>query len=566
MPTSTPLRRLRGDLFGGLTAGIIALPLALAFGVASGLGPAAGLYGAFAVGLVAAAFGGTPTQISGPTGPMTVVVASAVVAFGGDVACVAFVILLAGALQVAYGAWGLGGMVRYIPYPVISGFMNGIGVIIILLQLGPLLGAPATSSPLAAVAALPSALFQASPSAVLLGISSMAIVFLTPGRISRVIPSPLIALVALTALSSLLKLDAPTIGGIPAGLPALRMPSFDAGQWTRFAGLAFSLSLLGSIDTLLTSLIADSMTRRQHDSRRELIGQGLGNMLASLIGGLAGAGATMRTVVNIKAGGTSRLSGIIHALFLLAVLLGLGPLASTIPLAVLAGILIKVGVDILDYRMLRLVRTAPRPDLAVMVAVFLVTVFVDLIVAVGVGVVLASLMLTWRTARQASVSISEEEPEPGRLDRERSLIEGSDQRIRVIDIRGPFFFGTAAQMQDKVDRLLGTRVVIVECLDVPFMDLSATFALGEMIEKLKSAGVTVVLAVGREQLETLRRCNIASLVGAEHVFHSHELALETARQLAEPCSPVFEDHESGQNNEGKAEGVIPAHAFAKIER
>lgn len=552
MSFSVVFQRIRGDLFGGLTAGIIALPLALAFGVASGLGPAAGLYGAFAVGLVAAIFGGTPTQISGPTGPMTVVVASAVVAFGGDVTCVAMVILLAGALQIAFGAWGLGGMVRYIPYPVISGFMNGIGVIIILLQLGPLFGSPGASSPLAAVVAFPMALREVSPSALFLGLASMAIVFLTPGRISRVVPSPLIALLVLSGLAWGLQLDAPTIGGIPAGLPKLQMPSFEVGQWSRMAGLAISLSLLGSIDTLLTSIIADSMTRRTHNSRKELIGQGLGNIFASMIGGLAGAGATMRTVVNIKAGGTSRLSGVVHALFLLAVLVGIGPLAEKIPLAVLAGILIKVGVDILDYRMLRLLRTAPRPDLAVMIAVFLITVFVDLIVAVGAGVVLASLMLTWRTAKQASVSISEGEPEPEILDRERTLIEGANGRIRIIDIRGPFFFGTAAQMQDKVDWLLGTRVVLVECMNVPFMDLSATFALGEMIEKLKVSGVAVVLAVGHDQLETLRSCGIASLVGTGRVFHSHSQALEAARILATPDLPILEDDKGSQYNKCKA--------------
>ncbi|MEF2146097.1 MAG: SulP family inorganic anion transporter [Desulfovibrionaceae bacterium] len=521
-------QKIRGDIFGGLTAGVIALPLALAFGVASGLGPAAGLYGAIALGLLAAVFGGTRTQVSGPTGPMTVVTAAAVASFGGDLSCVLLVVLLAGLLQVVYGLGGLGAFVRYIPYPVISGFMSGIGMIIIFLQLQPLLGVAAMNSPLHAVLALPGALAHVDMASLALGVASMAVVFLTPGRISRVIPSPLIALVVLSVVATVMKLQVPVIGSIPSGLPGFHLPSFFAQDWGKVLGFAFSLSLLGTIDTLLTSIISDSLTRDRHDPRRELIGQGIGNMFAALTGGLAGAGATMRTVVNIKAGGNSRLSGVIHALFLLAVLLGLGPLASHIPLAVLAGILFKVGVDILDYRMLRLLRFAPKPDVIVMVTVFFVTVFFDLIVAVGVGVTMASLLLTYRMSRQTQVKVSEVEPSGEQLERERELIELSGRTVRVISVRGPFFFGSSAQMQDKVDKLLGTRVVIVECLDVPFMDLSAVFALGEMIEKLKAAGVDVIVAAASEHLRGLEKCGIVRMIGTDHVFSDHEAAVECA--------------------------------------
>ena len=328
MPTR--LARVRGDVFGGLTAGVVALPLALAFGVASGAGAAAGLYGAIALGLVAAVFGGTRPQVSGPTGPMTVVTASAVALFGGDLAAVAVVVLLAGALQIVYGLAGIGGMIRFIPYPVISGFMNGIGVIIILLQLPVLFGAAAAGSPMAAVAALPAAVMGADWASLGLGLATLAVVFLTPGRISRVLPSPLIALLGLSCAAAWLGLDVPTIGSIPSGLPELHLPALDMGRLPGMVGLAISLSLLGAIDTLLTSIVADSMTRERHDPRRELVGQGLGNMAAGLVGGLPGAGATMRTVVSIKAGGRSRLSGVVHAVFLLAVAAGLGPLAADI--------------------------------------------------------------------------------------------------------------------------------------------------------------------------------------------------------------------------------------------
>jgi len=376
-PINYSLPRLRGDLFGGLTAGVVALPLALAFGVASGAGAIAGLYGAIALGFFAALFGGTPSQVSGPTGPMTVIAAAAVVTFPGDLQAVFTVILIAGALQIVFGVIKLGIFVRYIPYPVISGFMSGIGVIIILLQLHPLLGSDSVGSPLVALFELPRAVAGANGYSLLLAGLTMLIVFLTPARISSVLPSPLIALLSMSLLSASLSFTVQTIGEIPSGLPALVLPAFSAEKLPKILAMAMALSVLGVIDSLLTSIVADSMTKERHDSNQELIGQGVGNMAAALIGGLPGAGATMRTVVNIKAGGTTRLSGMIHSLFLVAVLLGLGKYTALIPMPVLAGILMKVGVDILDYRMLRVLRRAPRQDLVVMLTVFGITVFVD---------------------------------------------------------------------------------------------------------------------------------------------------------------------------------------------
>jgi SulP family sulfate permease len=525
--------RLRGDLFGGVTAGIVALPLALAFGVASGAGAAAGLYGAMVLGFFAAVFGGTPTQISGPTGPMTVVTAAALVAFQGDLSSVMMAVALSGVLQMVLGVIRVGRFVRFIPYPVISGFMSGIGVIIILLQIHPLLGAHSVSSPLQSVLTLGPALAQTSLSSLFLGALAMAIVFLTPARISRVLPSPLIALIAGTLVSVILGLDVATIGSIPQGLPELHLPAFNPGRLREILGYALALAVLGTMDTLLTSLVADSMTKERHNPNRELLGQGLGNMLCGLVGGIPGAGATMRTVVNIKAGGTTRLAGAVHAVLLLAVLLGLGPLASRIPMPVLAGILVKVGVDILDYRMLGILRRAPRQDLAVMVTVFAITVFVDLIVAVAAGVTLASLLLTYRITRQSSIDIQGEEEFNGRLSEERGLQAVTDFAVRVVTVSGPFFFGTSASMQDAVAKLAGTRVLVINCLKVPFMDLSAIFALGEMVERMRDARVAVLLAVTDQHRKRLLELGFGALLPEDRMYTEHEPALAEALRLAE---------------------------------
>lgn len=493
------LTGIRGDVFGGLTAGIVALPLALAFGVASGAGAAAGLYGAIVLGFVAALLGGTRMQISGPTGPMTVVFASVLVAVGGDLTVALAAVLVGGIVQVLLGVARVGGLVRFIPYPVVSGFMSGIGVIIILLQLAPAFGVAPQASPLAAIARLPQLVPNVDGQALLLALLTLLIVFRIPMSISRVVPAPLVALISMTLLSVVAGFSVPVIGEIPMGLPDLRLPHFTLDTWTTVLILGVTLALLGSIDSLLTSLVADSVTRTRHEPNRELIGQGVGNLLCAFVGGLPGAGATMRTVVNIKAGGRSRVSGVVHSLFLLALLLGAAPLATQIPLAVLAGILIKVGVDILDYRLLRLLRTAPRTDITVMAAVFLLTVFVDLIVAVGAGVVLSMAFIIRQLIGQASFRIWPAD--------EKGEGSGMQDGVRVLEVSGPFFFGSTSQLLDRVDQVMGTRVVVFDCTRVPFMDLSALFALEEMVEHLAAMGIPAFVAVPagmRDQFERLK--------------------------------------------------------------
>ena len=310
------------------------------------------------------------------------------------------------------------------------------------------------------------------------------------------------------------------------------LPSFTLETWTTVALLGITLGVLGSIDSLLTSLVADSITRTRHHSNRELIGQGIGNLLCAFVGGLPGAGATMRTVINIKSGGRGRGSGVVHALFLLALLLGLGPLAERIPLAVLAGILIKVGVDILDYRMLRLVRTAPRADVGVMAAVFALTVLVDLIVAVGAGVILSMALIIHRLARQSRLRVRPlPHVEEGGGEPAGHELPGLDSGVRVIEIEGAFFFGSASQLLDRVDQVIGTRVAVFDCSRVPFMDLSAQFALEEMIEGLHAQSIAARVVVPTEIHAQLLRLGAPQLPAA--ILHDElETALAEARRLA----------------------------------
>lgn len=536
MKKSYSFGTFKGDFFGGLTAGIVALPLALAFGVASGAGAAAGLYGAFALGLFAALLGGTPTQVSGPTGPMTVIFATAIVAFPGNTSAIFAVVFIAGAVQIIFGCLKVGSVVRYIPYPVISGFMSGIGVIIILLQLHPLLGAPSVSAPLESIMKLPAVLAYTDLYSLGLGCITMIIVFFTPPKVTRTVPSPLLALVVGSLLVALFDIPVAKIGEIPAGLPSLILPLFSIELLPQVITMALALAVLGSIDSLLTSVVADSITKTKHNSNKELVGQGLGNIAASLIGGLPGAGATMRTVVNIKAGGTTRVSGIIHALLLVAILLGLGPYAALIPLPVLAGILMKVGFDILDYRLLKIVRRIPRQDFAVMLAVFLITVFVDLIVAVGVGITLSSLMLTYRISKQSQINVQGAvSHQPWQNDLERSLEEETKYGIRAVSINGPFFFGTTGKMQEHISKLIGTKVVIINCLDVPFIDLSGYFALAEMISRLNDEHIKpiVVFKNGSGMRKQMIAMGYESMLGADGIQTDYNDALQLAWEYLE---------------------------------
>ncbi len=403
---------LRGDLFGGVTAAIIALPMALAFGVASGAGPTAGLYGAVLVGLFAALFGSTPTMISEPTGPMTVimtaVIAQLIAANPEQGMAMAFtVVMLAGLFQMLFGALKLGRYVTMMPYTVISGFMTGIGVILIVLQLGPFLGqAPPPGGVTGTLSALPAMLEHVQPAETALALLSFGLLVLFPKKFSRVIPPQLLALVLGTLISVLLLSDVEIrrIGEIPTGLPELQLPVFTASQWQLMVVEAAVLAVLGSIDALLTSVIAENMTRKESSSDKELFGQGLGNLASGLFGGIPGAGATMGTVVNIQTGARSALSGLTRALLLMIVVLWAADLTEQIPLAVLAGIALKVGIDIIDWSFLRRAHRVSFKAASIMYGVIALTVLVDLITAVAIGVFIANVLTIARMEKLQSVA------------------------------------------------------------------------------------------------------------------------------------------------------------------
>jgi SulP family sulfate permease len=501
------LRDVRGDVFGGVTAAVVALPLALALGVASGGGPIAGMYGAIAVGFFAALFGGTPSQISGPTGPMIVVVAALFesLARGGHPPSLVFTAVIgAGLMQIAFGALKLGTYIRLVPYPVVSGFMSGIGAIIIILQIGRLLGHEPPGGTVASLRFLPEAVSTANLQALAVGAIALGVNWFWPPAWGRYLPGPLAALVAGTAAGFLLT-GAPQLGSVPTGLPELQIPLLsiateeDRQVMMMVLEAAFVLAVLGAIDSLLTSLVADNLTRSRHDSNRELIGQGIGNTVAGFLGGIAGAGATMRTVVNIRAGGHSRLSGVIHSLLLLAVVLGAGPAAAVIPHAALAGILVKVGVDIIDWGYLRKAHRGPRWDLLLMGLVLGLTVFKDLITAVAVGVVLAALAFV-RQVAQSQLAMLQSLPEHLDDPEEAALLREAHGRITVFDFGGPLSFGAAADVGHQVRQTSRDHAdaIILDFARVPFIDVSAARAVETVACDGKRMGKMVLVSGANE--------------------------------------------------------------------
>jgi SulP family sulfate permease len=501
------LKNLRGDLLGGLVAGIVALPLALAFGVQSGLGAIAGLYGAIAIGILAAIFGGTATQASGPTGPMTVVTAALVTAainFAGSLenalGIIILTFLLGGAFQILFGLLNIARYVRFLPYPVISGFMSGVGLIIVLLQIYPFVGVSSPSTTLGVITEIPRLIEYFNWAAFGLGILTVLIYYLFP-RLTKVIPSALVALVGASLVGYFLQLDVPLIGDIPSGLPSLQIGeilTIDSAAYLLILEFALILAMLGSIDSLLTSVIADNITKTKHNSNRELIGQGIGNMAAAVFGGIPGAGATKGTVVNIKAGGRTRLSGTIHGLFLLAVLLGVGQLAAFIPLPVLAGILIPIGLNIIDYKGFRHLSRVPRADAVVFLTVLVVTTFGSLIQAVGLGVILASLLFMKRSSDLAEqgtavTALSGSRGEQPWED-EINVYEEFKDRIYIKHLYGPMFFGFTSHFQKLITELdENIRALVIRMDRVPYIDQSGLYAMEDAILELSRKGVLVLV-------------------------------------------------------------------------
>ncbi len=605
----------KGDMFGGITAGIVALPLALAFGVSSGLGPSAGLYGAIFISFFAALFGGTNTQISGPTAPMTavsmVVIAGIVATFDGDInnalPAILIVFLLAGLMQIVLGLIGLGKYIRYIPYPVVSGFMTAIGVIILITQILPSVGyypkedvefvnqfkpyaeevildnilkeeagegilvledfketivqaeritdaqilkesqslaASEASGVLGSIKVLPRALQNINWLELLLALGTIVIIYGFK-RITKAIPSTLVALLAMSGVAIGFGLDYRPIEEIPSGLP---IPNFEILSGFSLAGIspyiftALTLALLGAIDSLLTSVVADNMTKTKHKPNKELIGQGIGNSIAAIFGGIPGAGATIRTVVNINAGGKTKLSGMMAGVLLLVILLALGPVASKIPAAVLAGILITVGIGVMDFKGLKAIPYMPRTEVIIMLTVLVLSSVWNLVYAVGVGLIFASLMFMKKigdmTAELSSIeSFDRSKAWPDEI----SIQEKFKEKVFIKHIRGPLFFGSTSYFQQLVKQIPdNASTVIIRMGKMPYIDQSGLYAMEDVLVDLVKQGKKVLLVkIFKQPLYMLERIDIIpDLIPKEQVFDSFNDCLAWIKDNVENGSSI----------------------------
>ncbi|HDY7742586.1 TPA: SulP family inorganic anion transporter [Vibrio vulnificus] len=532
---------LKGDLFGGVTTAIISLPLALAFGVASGAGAEAGLWGAILVGLFAALFGGSSTLISEPTGPMTVimtaVLTSMVAKYPESGIAISFtIVMMAGAFQVLIGTLKLGKYITLMPYSVVSGFMSGIGVILIILQLSPLLGhaAPA-GGVLGTLSALPETISNMKFSEFFLGLLTLGILFFFPKQYRKYVPAQLVALVAVTLLSVIIFDfdDVRRIGEIPTGLPSLVVPVINGEIFTAMVIDALVLGTLGCIDTLLTAVIGDSLTRKEHDSDKELRGQGFANMISGLFGALPGAGATMGTVTNIQVGARSPLSGVIRAMILALVVLVASGLTEPIPMAVLAGIAVYVGFGILDWSFIQRAHRVSVQGMAIMYGVMLLTVFVDLIVAVGLGVFISNILIIERLSREQAkqvkaISDADENDVP-LTDSERGLLDRANGKVLFFYLSGPMIFSVSKAISRQHSSISDYEAMILDLTDVPMIDVTVGLALENAIKDAQEAQCDVYLLCPNERVrEQLEKFHVLDLVPDENTFKFRYEALNVA--------------------------------------
>ncbi|HAS6906290.1 TPA: STAS domain-containing protein [Vibrio parahaemolyticus] len=531
----------KGDIFGGVTTAIISLPLALAFGVASGAGAEAGLWGAIMVGLFASLFGGSNTLISEPTGPMTVIMTAVLTSMMAKypetgMAMTFTVVMMAGAFQILLGTLKMGKYVTLMPYSVISGFMSGIGVILIILQLSPLLGhAAPTGGVLGTLSALPETISNLKFNELFLGLLTLGILFFFPKQYRKYVPAQLVALVAVTLLSVMLfdTEDIRRIGEIPAGLPSLVAPHIDPDMFVEMVIDALVLGTLGCIDTLLTAVIGDSLTRKEHDSDKELRGQGLANMISGLFGALPGAGATMGTVTNIQVGARSPLSGVVRALVLALVVLVAGGLTEPIPMAVLAGIAVYVGFNILDWSFIQRAHKVSFSGMAIMYGVMLLTVFVDLIVAVGLGVFVSNIMIIERLSREQArqvkaISDADEDDVP-LTDSERGLLDRANGRVLFFYLSGPMIFSVSKAISRQHTSISDYDVMILDLTDVPMLDVTVGLALENAIKDALDARCEVYLLCPNQRTrEQLEKFHVIDLVPDNNMYQFRYEALNAA--------------------------------------
>ncbi|MBT8441535.1 MAG: SulP family inorganic anion transporter, partial [Gammaproteobacteria bacterium] len=474
-----------------------ALPMGLAFGVVSGLGPVAGLYSAVCTGIFAALFGGTATQIAGPTGPIAIVMASVVVGFAAEPLAVAGVVLLAGAIQIAFGALRLGRYISLVPYPVMSGFGTAVGCIIIVMQINPLLGQPPVRDTLTAVMVLPEQLGGINPAAVAVALACAFACVLAPRRIRSVVPIHLAVIVSGSIIVNLLGLDVPYLATPASLLPEFQWPPLLQLPWSEMWVAALVLALISSLDSLLTSVAADHATQQLHDSDRELVGQGLGNLCAGLIGALPGSGSTFRTLANIRSGGRTPLSAVSHSVVLLALLLGAGNLIHLIPASVLAGILIYIGFGIIDWKYIRRFPYVPRGGVLIMVTVWLVALFGNVVTGAAIGFVMASLGFVKRMAdlQLAAVDVSDAAGEGSQLNAdERRALEKSNHGTLLINLAGPVTFGAANRLYRRLANIAAYRAIVLDFTDVPHIDESGLIALENIIRSAGANNQKVLVA------------------------------------------------------------------------
>jgi len=531
------LSHFRGDLLGGLTAAVVSLPLALTFGVASGAGAEAGLYGAILIGLFTALFGGTATLISEPTGPMTVVmtavISSLLAANPENGLSMAFtVVIMAGIFQIVFGYLRLGKYITLMPYAVVSGFMSGIGFILIILQIAPALGqSPPPGGVVGTVSHLPELIMNVHFSELLLFLVTLSVLFKTPEKYKKFVPPQLIALVLITIVSVIIfSADGvQRIGEIDVSLPSVTLPYFTYDQLQIMLVDAMVLGMLGCIDSMLTSVVADNLTRTEHDSNKELFGQGLGNIVSGLFGGLPGAGATMGTVVNIQTGGRTPLSGVIRVLALTIAVFGAGSLIENIPLAVLAGIAVKVGVDILDWSFIKRVHLVSKYSTMIMYAVLLLTVFVDLIVAVGVGVFVANVIIIRKLSdveAEKVRSMSDVDDEIPLTAEQQSLLNEANGRILLVYLSGAMIFGVSKALARERKDIAKHDAVIFDLSDVSYLDDTMTLSIENVILEALDLGkdVRLVMAPGAEK-DRLIRLGLDQRLSEDRITESRTEAL-----------------------------------------
>lgn len=521
------LQILVGDLLGGLNAAVITLPQALAFGVATGFGASAGIWGAIILCFVAGIFGTKIPMISGVTGPVAIVIASIMHALNKDINSVIFIIFLAGIFQIILALTKLPEIVKYVPYPVISGFMNGVGVIIIIMQLNPLFGLPSCSNTIESLETVFKSISMLNPQAFAIGFLTLLIVFFFPKRWNKYVPAQILALIVCTFISIKMGLNVAKISQISVSLPSISLPHTNLHDFITYLQYSVMLAVILSSESLLTGLVCTSITKTQVSPKRMLAAQGIGNICCAMTATLSGSAATMRTVAALKTGATTRFATVVTSAILVLLIYKFSGFVAEIPLAVLAGILIKIGYDIIDVKFLKVLKLAPKDDLIVLGVVFVLTVFYNLIVAVGVGITLASLLYAKRVADRAKL-VKRKVFDADTMKLEKVLEKNSRHKIRVVHISGAFFFGSATQIISQFDEFLGTKYLIIVYDGEDMLDISAIFALEDIIFRLKSQHIKTLMVINSEQVKSqLEKHEITKQV--EGMFSSELEAIEIAK-------------------------------------